>query len=142
MRVRPIIEQLRAECPLLGGRVFGAAKLAVAEPQSIVTPCAFVVPMSEVGGTQRQVGGYLQEVTAKFGIVIAVTNYYDETGEEANEELADVREEISQALCGWQIPWASFPCEFVDGKIVDYDDLTLRWNDVFSAQFHKRKANL
>jgi hypothetical protein len=138
MQITGVITRLNDECPAISNRVFGAAALAVADPESIVTPCAFVVPISEQAQANNTFGGHSQAITATFGIVICVTNFNDTAGEAANEELELVRQEIRIALCAWQPDWAALPIDFNSGRIVDYDDLTLRWNDIFSTQFYYR----
>ncbi len=139
MQVADYIARIKSECPLLKGRVYGAAELAVATPTTMQPPCAFVIPMSEKAETNTLMGGFSQRVTAQIGVVIAIRNFADTRGEGGHKQLENVRTELIKALCNWEAPNTSTPNEYVTGQLAGYDNLVLRWNDVFQTQFYYRK---
>jgi hypothetical protein len=42
------------------------------------------------------------------------------------------------ALLNWEAPNTSIGTEFVAGQLAGYEDMVLRWNDVFQTQFYYR----
>ena len=141
MQVTDVIARLKTGCPLLKGRVYGAAELAIAVPTTMQPPCAFVIPLSESSESNKLLGGFSQLVTAKFGVVVAVRNFSDTRGEGGHKFLETVRTEIFDTLNGWQHQNDSSPVEHVNGDLAGYDNLLLRWNDVFQTQFYYRKVS-
>ena len=139
MQVADYIARIKAECPLLKGRVYGAAELAVATPTTMQPPCAFVIPMSRKSESNKLSGGFSQRVTAQIGVVIAIRNFSDTRGEGGHKQLEAVQGEVDKALRGWVAPDTDIPTEHVDGRLAGYDNLVLRWSDVFQTQFYYRK---
>jgi hypothetical protein len=138
MKHADFIARIKAECPLLKGRVYGAAELAVATPTTMQPPCAFVIPMSEKADKNTLMNGLSQRITAQIGVVIAIRNFADPRGEGGHKQLENVRTELFKALCNWEAPNTSTPTEYVTGQLAGYDNLVLRWNDVFQTEFYYR----
>lgn len=139
MKISDIIARLKAESALLQNRVFGAVELANAQPNSLQSPCAFVIPRAEKAEPNSLIGAISQRITAQIGVVICIRNYRDVRGEGGHVELENVRAEIADILIGWQPPNTDIPMEFLQGQIAAYDNAVIRWNDVFTTQFYYRK---
>ncbi|MGB4498889.1 MAG: hypothetical protein WBI40_09325 [Methylococcaceae bacterium] len=138
MDISDFIDRLKTECPILKFRVFGAAELAIAKPTTMQPPCAFVIPMSEKAESNSLMNALSQRTTVQIGVVIAIRNFSDTRGESGHKQLEIVRSEIMEALLNWEPQNASTPTEFVAGQLAGYDNLTLRWNDIFQTQFYYR----
>lgn len=139
-RLTEIITRLNAECPEISGRVLGSSELASSTTESIIPPCAFVMPVGKKYSENKSVGGFLQRVEKRFAVIVCTANYADITGEAANEERETVEAEILAALQDWQPSWAALSIEATDDRIVDYDDSILRWSYFFKTQFYYRKV--
>lgn len=138
MQITDYISRIKAECPLLKGRVYGAAELAVATPTTMQPPCAFVISMSEKADRNTLINGLSQRVTAHIGVVIAIRNFSDTRGEGGHKQLENVRTELIKALCNWEAPNTSASTEYFTGQLAGYDNLILRWSDVFQTEFYYR----
>ena len=141
MLIADYIERLKDECPAFKNRVYGAAELATATPTTMQPPCAFVVPMGDKSDPNNLIGGFQQRVTTQIGIVIAVRNFSDTRGEGGYKQLELVRAELDEALRGWVAPGASTETQHIAGQLAGYDNMVLRWNDIFETQFYYRKVN-
>lgn len=106
MKIRPIIDRLKAECPSLGGRVAGAAEYAAAadalESVRLDLPMAFVYRAGGAASEAATIGAVVQMVEQNFGVILALDNGADARGQAAAEALDDVIEELLSALLGWQ----------------------------------------
>jgi hypothetical protein len=136
--VADFIARIKTNCPLLKGRVFGAAELATATPTTMQPPCAFVIPMGDKSESNTLMNGFSQRVTMQFGVVIAVRNFSDTRGEGGHKQLESVRVQLDAALRNWTAPNASAPTEHTGGQLAGYDNMVLRWNDVYQTQFYYR----
>ena len=139
MQISDVIKRLKDESLLLQNRVFGAVELANTQPNSLQTPCVFVVPMAEKGSRNMVVGGFTQLIDAQIGVVICVRNHRDVRGESGHVELEKVRAEIRDILNDWLPPNCDLPMEFLQGQIAAYDNAVIRWNDVFTTAYYFRK---
>ena len=139
MQTTEFIARLKSECPLLKGKVFGAAELVVANPTTMQPPCAFVIPMSEKSSPNTLSQGFSQKVTVQFGVVIAIRNFNDTRGDAGHVQLELVRKQVKDALCNWDMTDTATPMEHIAGDLAGYDNLVLRWNDVFETNFYYRK---
>jgi hypothetical protein len=138
MRITDFITRLKTQCPSLNGRVFGAAELSNAKPTTMQPPCAFVIPMSEKAESNNLMNALSQRITMQIGVVIAIRSFSDIRGEGGHEKLETVRAEVMAALLNWEAPNTSIGTEFVAGQLAGYEDMVLRWNDVFQTQFYYR----
>jgi hypothetical protein len=64
-----------------------------------------------------------------------VKNIKNDKGMDALSELEAVRNEVRDALCGFED--VSFEqIEFFAGQLAAYDAMHLRWNDVFTTSYY------
>jgi hypothetical protein len=114
MKVKPIIDRLKAEAATFGGRVAGAADFsAETEAARLGLPCAFVLRAGGGGSDAATVGAIVQLVNEEFGVIVAVNNSADERGQAAAETLDDVLDDVVAALLGWAPDAEHNPFEYV-----------------------------
>lgn len=134
------ITKLKTECPVFSQRVKGAAELAaIKKATGILTPCAFVIPLTDQVKGQVVGSFYTELTTVTIGVVAGVRNVADARGESAQLSLEPVRDAIKQALCGWQPDGATLPVQRVKGGLLRYDEQILYYVDVFTTQTSFRK---
>lgn len=103
MKLKPVIDRLKASAPTFGGRVAGTAEFAIAsQADELAVPHAFVVPLGEVVADNATMNMVVQPVTDVFGVIVAVSNLGDDRGQAASEQLDDLRTELHVALLGWE----------------------------------------
>lgn len=113
MRASLIIPRLRANCPLLGGRVAGSAEFgAAAVADDVAVPCAFVIPLGDTVGDADVIGEAFQEIDQRFTVIVCVSNLADERGQAGSELMADIRDELIAALLGWSPSAAHGPIAY------------------------------
>jgi hypothetical protein len=140
--IEEFITRLQANCPTLQNRVYGSVELALAQTTSMITPCAFVMCMSESAEENSLMGqGFMQQITAKIGVISLIKNAKDARGQAAHIDLEVTRSAIRAALCNWIPTNAVMPTQFLEGQLLGYDNLTLRWNDVFTSQYYYRNIS-
>ncbi|HFH3061968.1 TPA: hypothetical protein ACGJRV_007150, partial [Pseudomonas aeruginosa] len=86
-------------------------------------------PTGNSGGPARQ------RVGALFGVVLAVRSYrYDQLADAA-DDLQSILDQVRGAMVGWvpSLPLAR-GTQFVIGKVLDSDDTTLLWGEIYSTQ--------
>ena len=92
---------LRAYCPSFEGRVGGAAEYAAIDITNLPMPCAFVLPVSEIGEDMDSMGtDYRQRVKQVFCVVILVSTADQERGQDAFDAIEDLKAEIFKAILG------------------------------------------
>ena len=106
MDVTNIIRAIRARCPALGNRVFGAARFgALTEAQAInpqALPAVYVLCLREdADDLQRTENSYYQEITATIGVVIVASNTEDERGQDSAAQIETVARAVNAAILGW-----------------------------------------
>lgn len=132
--------KLKTECPAFSQRVKGAAELAaIKKDTGILTPCAFVIPLTDQVKSQIVGNCYTELTTVTIGVVAGVRNVADARGESAQLSLEPVRSAIKQALCGWQPAGATLPIRRLRGSLLSYNDQILYYVDVFTTQTSFRK---
>lgn len=106
MKIRTVINRIKAECPTFGGRVSGSAEYAAAvdalESVRLDLPAAFVYRSGGVASDAATIGAVVQMVQHNFGIIIALDNGTDAAGFAASEALDTIIDELVAALLGWQ----------------------------------------
>jgi hypothetical protein len=136
--IRPslIIQRIRAECPIFGGRVAGAATMRkLYANDDFPVPHAFVLPLSDTGEAVVELSDLATELPARFGVVVAVENTSDAPGMGAAEALMDARDQLHAALIGWGPVEGAAPCLY-EGMPDDPDTSRVRaW-----AQFDFRST--
>jgi hypothetical protein len=128
MRILPIINRLKAECPLLANRVEVAQSLTSLSDDEINTglPIAFIYSKKENATASELINKTSQRVHKRFCVIIAAEN-----SDGVSEPLEDVRDQIRAALTGWQPDVTHDPCEFVDGEVLDVSKRMIWWYDTY-----------
>ncbi len=107
MRPAAVIERLRDECPALARRVVGAIgrtdafETVMQEGRGIDVPCAYVVWEGDAVGNEQVMDGLSDTVESTFSIFVVVPAALDDRGQDACEQLLDVRDELFAALIDW-----------------------------------------
>jgi hypothetical protein len=134
MKLRSIIEDLRAYCPTLRKRIFGVAEYATLDDTaSADLPCAFVLPLTETTEDPQSFTRYRQAVKFEFAVVLMVNNAADEQGLSAWEQAVDLKKEVFHALLGKEID--RDPIQYEGLSIVDLNRARLIVQLEFSVEF-------
>jgi hypothetical protein len=137
-----IQQRLREQVPALRTVQGAADYAAVASLQDFAAPCAFVLLVSEEGepnppghAMRGQVAKLSQIVVVEFGVVLAVRNYREQRGAQLADQLKQMLGDVRRALLGY-VPDVNGgrACQFVKGRIQDYDAATALWVDVYQTQ--------
>ena len=116
MILDPIISALRKRCKTLDGRVAGAAQWAgLTEDESPPLPAAYVVPLREDAGSMDDAVGYYQVVTNTFGVILLVSNFADERGQDASRWIELLKPEVFKAILSWTMK----PRDHLRGRVFD-----------------------
>lgn len=134
MRLGPIVDRLKAQASSLR-HVGGAANLAALKSAPSRTPAAWVVPVSESAGANVSATiDVAQRIRRRFGVVIAVRDIRDATGEAALDGgLAQARSEIAAALVAWSPDQGSGAIMSAGGRLLSFSSGVLWWQDEFET---------
>lgn len=103
MRITPIIEHLKAECPQFGGRIAGGLDWdPVQGCQQLESPAAFVLPVGDEAEEPMAQNAAVQVVRDSFDVCVVLDNQ-DERGQSAADLVHDVRTTLCRALMGLTI---------------------------------------
>lgn len=129
-----IIARLKASAPSLK-LVEGAAELASIKdnPPKERQPAAYVIPIADQAVPNRLVNAIRQQVTTRFGVVLALGNLGDRRGEASSKAIEAIRAEARTALLGWSPAAADDPITFVRGSMVALKDGVAWWQDEFAT---------
>lgn len=139
--VNQIVALLQASVPALRQVGVAADYAAVKTIRDFAPPCAYVLlarekakPHASSTGMQQDVQGQRSMVT--FGVVLAVRNYKaSDRGKQQADALAPILGAVRTALIGWIAPVkGARPIQFIQGDVVDYDQATLLWTEVYQTQ--------
>lgn len=76
-----------------------------------------------------------QAAIVTFGVIIAVRNFRDPSGAESIDDISPLIGQVRAALMGWIPPVAGGrPCKWSEGDVLQYDQQTLLWADVYETQ--------
>lgn len=131
-----VVAQLQGNAPSLR-QVKGAADYAAIKSlRDFAPPCAYVLLAREKPEVDKGLTTGHQRAVVSFAVVVAVRNYRaGERGMQAADELRSVLGEVRSALMGWIPPMpGGRPTQLTQGDLVDYDQATLLWNDVYQTQ--------
>lgn len=130
-----VIERLRAQVPTLQSVEGTAQYAAITNLREFRPDSAFVLLARERGDGEPPKAGGRQRAQVTFGVVLAVRNYRDQVGGEALDEVSPLIAQVRAALMGWTpLVDGGRPCQWLQGDVLDYDDSTLLWSDVFQTQ--------
>ncbi len=134
MQLAPIVSRLKARATSLK-HVAGAANLAALKSAPARTPAAWVVPVSESASANVSASiDVVQRIRRRFGVVIAVRDVRDATGEAALDGgLAQARSEIVAALVGWSPDAESGAIVAAGGRLLSFSSGALWWQDEFET---------
>lgn len=104
MNLTNVIQQLRAYCPSLAGRVAGAADFAAGLESTVnmELPAAYVIPLDEEAEPNPAGPGLLQHVTERIGVIVEFDNSADRRGQGPAMSYDAMRAEIFAAILNWR----------------------------------------
>lgn len=133
--ISQLIAHLREQVPDFQTVDGSAGYAAITSLRDFRPPCAYVLLARERGDGEVPKAGGRQRALVTFGVVIAVRNYRDLVGGESIEEISPLIGQARAALMGWTPPaQGGRPCQWLQGDVLDFDDSTLLWSDVFQTQ--------
>ena len=129
-----VIARLREQVQALQAVEGAAEYAAITSLRDLRPPCAYVLLARERGDGEPPKGGR-QRALVTFGVVLAVRNYRDQRGAESMDELAPLLGQVRAALMGWTpAVTGGRPVQWLQGDVLDYDNSTLLWSDVYQPQ--------
>lgn len=132
--IQLVIDRLRAQVPDFQSIEGTAQYAAITSLREFRPDSAYVLLARERGDGEQPKAGR-QRVLATFGVVIAVRNYRDQVGGESIEAISPLIAQTRAALMGWIPPVnGGRACQWLQGDVLDFDDSTLLWSDVFQTQ--------
>lgn len=135
MKLNLIITQLRTYCTSFENRVAGAAEYSVIpDVTALNMPCLYVVPLDDNPEAQRSQNGYRQALRDGFAVIVRVSNKADERGQDAYDNVHDLRAEIWAALLAWQPDESYGAIEYEGGNLLALNRVTLDYKLEFSAK--------
>lgn len=139
MNPQLLVDRLKSQCPLLKD-VGGAADFAAAqEGLRNKVPAAFVVPLAEMA-TRNSAATMVvrQQVTQQVAVILAVSNLKDARGENALNDLHQVREQVFEKILGWAPPGTDSVMEFSGGRLLEMDNHVVWWQDDYVIDIQRR----
>ncbi|HGM5579285.1 TPA: hypothetical protein ACKP22_000943 [Pseudomonas putida] len=121
MRITPIIEHLKAECPQFEGRIAGGLDWdPVAGAQQLAAPAAFVIPVGDDAEEPMAQNAAAQAVRDSFDVCVVLDNA-DERGQAAADLVHAVRATLCRALMGLQVDKDTDPICYDRGDLILMD---------------------
>ncbi len=146
MDISLVIQQLRAYCPALGGRIGGAADfdkgvetvIAITDPvtKQFVYPVAVVIPLEDDPGTNDLLDGNLQLVTETIGIIVEFDATADRRGQGAASQVEAMKYSLFSAVLAWVIDpnRGARGLFYAGGELLEFDRARLFWMFRFSFE--------
>lgn len=133
MKITPILTQLREQCPTLANRIAAGIDLATLQTNTpLTTPCAYVVPISDVASKSLAQNLALQPIRDRFEVTL-VLDTTDAT--KALDLLHDLRAELWRALVGFK-PGAGYDAiEYESGELVSISSSRALYRLRFFTEF-------
>jgi hypothetical protein len=137
MKVKALIDRIKAECGSFSNRVAGTAEFEDSvEKSDLAVPYAFVIPLSEEVGENVTAGSVItQMIDDRFGIIVCVSNTADPRGQAGGEALDDLRTELLDALLGWEPDASHVGMEYRGGRHLAMNRARLWHQFDFAAQY-------
>lgn len=140
MFIDEFITQIKDNCPILAGRVYGTPDAALIQEggrlDPLNVPAVYVQLIDEkADGESIRTKKYHQLINVQMGLVLVVSNKKNVTTTTPLKDVETIKLEIMQSLCGWIPTGAAFPVNFIAGRREEYDDLTQFWTMVFSFPY-------
>lgn len=105
MDLPAVIEHLKGNVPLLGGRVAGSAQFTISmsgELRPETFPAAYVVPLGEDAEPNDESNALYQTVTERIGVVVEFDNTGDRRGQGVTLLYQPMRAALFRALLNWR----------------------------------------
>lgn len=122
-------------------KVGNAADLDAAMRNGVTTlPAAFVLPLGDSGEEADMMeNAYMQHVAAQLGVVIAVRDLTDATGEAALATLQPISKLVDDVLINWSPDDSLDPFGYAGGQLLGFRDAVVFWQKDFVTGFYIRK---
>jgi hypothetical protein len=145
MDITPVINQLRAYCPQLGGRVGGAADFDKGIEATIqitdangqfVYPVAVVIPLEDEADRNELLVGNTQQVTESIGVIVEFDASADRRGQAGVSQVEAMRTALFGALLTWNPDpsRAARGLAYAGGELLAFDRARLFWQFRFSLE--------
>lgn len=149
LRIKDVVEGVKF--------IGGAAAVAALKDTAISYPAVFVLTLSETGGANNLACMAVeQNRTQRLGIIIAVKNVKDASGNAAINDLQKLRLQIDDALTGWSpqlvdaitnlynyyfkpVVWVD-PVMFASGRLLSLADGVVWWQDEYVTNYLRRAS--
>jgi hypothetical protein len=115
-----VIANLRAGCPLLGGRVAGAADFAAGLRNynaNMLLPAAYVIPQAQDTTGNQVMTGLIQVIHKSVAVVVE----FDARPDRRGQVPAMNYDAMEAALFACLINWKPDPCRMANGKGMAFD---------------------
>ena len=122
MKLAPIVLHLRLSNTRFGNFIAGAGELATAMQGPLQKEMAFVIPLGERAEANDQDLAINQNLTERFGIVVALVNnssQADKTGLTAYDLLHDIRSQIFRSIVNIELIHTESNIYYVGGSLLD-----------------------
>ena len=139
MDISLVIEQLRQFCPVLQGRVGGAADfetgvetvIQITDPRTgkFAYPTAVVIPLEDEPGSNDLMDGNVQNVIETIGVIVEFDASADRRGQTAVSQVEAMKYQIFRALLNWNIDpdRGARGLYYAGGELLTFDRARLFW---------------
>ena len=137
LNLQPIVDLIKAECPIFENRVFLTEPLAELKIDTHESPVCFVYESDMNSESNSILGGMrqVQHIHVTTEIVVRRTASDTDKFSEADTLTKDAcRLQLLTALPGKQLAGHSYPLQHASSDRKTKDDKTLRWIETFLAQ--------
>lgn len=135
MKLSVIVAQLRAHCPAFAARVSAGIDWdAVANSAKLNHPSAYVIAAGDEATKNDLQNGVRQNITDQFEVVV-VLDTADERGQEAADQLHDLRASLWKALVGWKPGGDYDPIEYDGGALIFINRARVVYRFSFESAF-------
>lgn len=132
MKITALITQLREQCPTLANRVAPGIDFAVLQTTPLQTPCAYVVPITDLASKSVAQNLTLQPIRDRFEVTLVL----DTTDAAAAlDQLHDLRAELWRALVGFKLSSDYDAIRYDGGELVSIDSSRVVYRLRFFAEF-------
>jgi len=133
-----IVTRLKEQVPALKQVEESTDRDSAIDSLKAVVPAAHVLPMRDAAGVNTLMNAVNQQITARFGVLLATRNVRDTRGVAAQGTLRPVRSAVADALLNWAPGEAYTPCQYGGGQILLLGDGVLWWLDEYRTTFEMR----
>lgn len=140
--VQPVVDRLRSQVSALRLVGMAADYATVKSLRDFNPPSAYVLLAQEAfdsnppgNGVRGQQVTVTQRGRVTLGVVVAARNYREQRGAQLGDEIRGLLDQVRSSLQGWvpDVPGAR-PLQLQRGDLLQYDDATALWCDVWTTQ--------